>query len=197
MAHLSQENNQTLDRRSALKSIAIMAGYALTASASAAFLHGCKADTSADWTPKYLNDETSSLLAEVCERIIPKTETPGAKDALVHRYIDEALGFSFSEDDRASFITEVQKFDTVAREKYKKKFVDLTDDKKDDVLKILAAEWKAATDQKHIFKSVRDLTITGYTTSEVGAKGHFFYDPIPGPYQGCIPFDTVGKVYAL
>ena len=80
-----------MDRREALKASSLILGYTLTAGTAAALLQGCKAETKSDWTPKTLSQEQADLLAEICEAILPKTDTPGAKDALCHRYIDEML----------------------------------------------------------------------------------------------------------
>jgi hypothetical protein len=37
----------------------------------------------------------------------------------------------------------------------------------------------------------------GYFTSEVGATQVLRYDPVPGAYHGCIPFEEVGKTWAI
>ena len=50
---------------------------------------------------------------------------------------------------------------------------------------MMAEEWKKNEKDPHIFKEMRDLTVSGYCTSEQGAKQLLKYDPIPGPYKGC------------
>jgi len=43
---------------------------------------------------------------------------------------------------------------------------------------------------------IKELTITGYYTSEIGATQELKYVPVPGRYAGDIPYDTVGRAYS-
>ena len=70
-----------IDRREALKRTAMLMGGALSSSAIAGVLQGCTAQPELNWQPKFLTEDQGRLVAEVAERIIPKTDTPGAKDA--------------------------------------------------------------------------------------------------------------------
>src|SRR5689334_2563286 len=47
------------------------------------------ADT--NWKPALLNDQQNETLIALSDVIIPTTDTPGAKDALVNRYLDLVL----------------------------------------------------------------------------------------------------------
>lgn len=192
-------NKYNINRRESIKTLSLITGYAFAIGASSAFVSGCTADESATWVPSALTSDQLALIEVATERILPKTDTPGANDALVHRYIDEALANVYKQEDKDRFISNLDQFDELAREKYKKKFVELKVDKMDDILTILAKEWKDGTNSEGtpIFKELRDLTLTGFATSEVGAKEFFIYDPIPGPYKGCIPLSEVGGTYAL
>lgn len=199
------------NRREALKIISMFTGYAITAGAASAFLSGCKADPKAaastamttkagsidaPYKSVFTSDQIA-LLSDISERIIPKTDTPGAKDVGVSSYIDQTVSLFYKDADRKRFLEKLPSFDKIANDKYKKNFTQLSDENKDDVLKIMASEWKQNDKEHHIFKEMRDLTVTGYCTSEAGAKKLLVYDPVPGPYQGCIDRSTVKGVYAL
>jgi len=191
-----------MDRREALKATTLFLGYSLTAGAASALLGGCKAETSSDWQPKTLGNQEADLLAEICETILPKTDTPGAKDALCHRYIDEMLTNFYSKDKQSYFIESLQVFDDKSKSKYSKAFVALNTSEREEILSILAKEaneYKDETGEKpHIFRAVKGSTISGYFTSEVGAKGGLCeFLAVPGPYQGCIDYATIGKGYVL
>jgi hypothetical protein len=103
----------------------------------------------------------------------------------------------YSDQKRINFINQLENFNKLSREKYKKKFLELSPKLMDDILNIMVIEWKETSDDDHIFKQLRDLTVTGFATSEIGAKEFFIYDPIPGPYIGCIPYEEVMGTYAL
>ena len=53
------------------------------------------------------------------------------------------------------------------------------------------------TGGKRFFEMIRELTITGYFTSEIGAKQALKFDEIPGSWDGCIPYDQVGGSWAM
>ena len=193
-------NYNKIDRRDALKTLGMLTGYAITAGAASAFLAGCKADQKpikGKNASSLFNEEQMKTIAEIAERMLPKTDTPGAKEAGVDQYISMALTNYYKAEDQKIFLDKFQTFDKIAIDKYKKKFVELNDQNKDDVLKIMAEEWKKNEKNDHIFKEFRDLVVTGYCTSEVGAKQLLKYDPIPGPYKGCIDRSEVGGVWAL
>ncbi len=212
MTNNKDKNPISYDRREALKVISMLTGYAITAGAASSFLAGCKADPKA--TPgtstiatnsgsidtpykSVFSSDQMALITEVSERIIPKTDTPGAKDAGVSAYIDQTVSLFYKDQDKKRFIDKLASFNKIANDKYKKNFVQLTDENKDDVLKIMVSEWKQNDKEHHIFKEMRDLTVTGYCTSDIGAKKLLVYDPVPGPYQGCIDRSTVKGVYSL
>lgn len=183
-------------RRDVLKAITIGSGAILFSGATAAFLGGCKADPSPSWQAKVLTGVQPLNIERLVDRIIPRTDTPGAVDALVHRYIDEALKNNFTKEERLPFIEGLEMISKLSKKKYKREVYQLKDQEIDELLSELAEEWRNTNDE-HIFKKLRDMTVTGYVTSEEGATKHFVYDPIPGPYQGCIDFSTVGGTYSL
>ncbi len=187
-----------MNRRDILKASAIFLGYGLVGGTSVAVLNGCKADKSVDWKPSFFTQDQIDILAEAAERIIPKTDTPGAKEALVHRYIDEAVKNNFKKEEQDEALQAVGEFDLQANEKFNKKFVDISDAQKDEILQGLADASKEEGDNalKNVFPSLKSLVVSGYFTSEIGATMALIHDPIPGPYQGCIPLADVGGVYS-
>lgn len=194
-------NRTKMERRDILKASAIFLGYGLVGGTSLAVLNGCAADTSEGWKPSFFTEDQIAMLAEVAERIIPRTDTPGAKDALVHRYMDEAVINNFDQDEKEMIKTGISTFDELAKEKYKKKFVQLTTEEMDAVIQQTADDAKLAKangdDGPQLFTEIRSMVAAGYFTSEVGATQALVYLPVPGPYEGCIPLSSVGGTYAL
>lgn len=191
-----------MDRRDALKATSLLLGYTLTAGTTAALLGGCKAGTATDWTPATLSQDEVDMLAEICETILPKTDTPGAKDALCHRYIDEMLTHFYTQEEKDYYKESLKAFNDKSKDKFSKAFVALNVNEREEVLGMLAAEAKEYKDETgkkpHIFKAVQSATVSGYFTSEAGAKGGLCqFLPVPGPYQGCIDLATAGSAYVL
>ena len=47
------------------------------------------------------------------------------------------------------------------------------------------------------FNEMRQLTVTGYFTSEIGATQALEYLPIPGVFHGDVPMESGQKTWAL
>lgn len=189
-----------MNRRDAIKQASILLGGVLSASAISGVMSGCKADPKLDWAPKYFSSEEGSLLEAIAERIIPKTETAGAKDAGVHTFIDQMMADFYPEKDKTAFQEGLRKVDAAAKAAHSKSFVALTPEQQDE---ILTAQDKEAYDPNrkkddppHFFRNMKELTVLGFCTSEVGATEFLKYDPVPGAYHGCIPYSEVGAAWA-
>jgi hypothetical protein len=55
---------------------------------------------------------------------------------------------------------------------------------------------KKKEDPQHYFTMMKQLTLWGYFTSEVGSKKALRYLPVPGKYEGCIPYTKGDKAWA-
>ena len=66
------------------------------------------------------------------------------------------------------------------------------------MVKMMDDELKNNTGTDNSFyKMVKELTITGYCTSEEGATKLLKYLPVPGEYKPCIPLSEVGGAWAI
>lgn len=191
-----------MERRDILKITGLTLGYSVLGLSATALLQGCKAETKPDWIPQFFTSDEAILLEEICESILPATDTPGAKDALAHRYLDEMALHFLTEDQKNHIKQALVIFDEKSKAKFSKAFVALNVNEKEEVLGLVIEALKDYDDENgtkpHIFNLIKENTIIGYFTSEVGAKGGLGkFLPIPGPYQGCIDYATVGSVYVL
>ncbi len=188
-----------MQRREALKRITWISGGALSAPIAAGILQGCQADSSSDWMPSVLTEDQLSLVAEITETIIPATDTPGAKDALVHRYVDIMLKDIFAEEDKNRFLAELDQFAQDAQTQYGKSFVNCEPSKRAEHLKSYGESARNITNPTDIpfFTTIKQLTLSGFFTSEVGATQVLRYVAIPGKYEGCIPLEEGQKAWAV
>jgi gluconate 2-dehydrogenase gamma chain len=189
-----------MNRRDAIKQASILLGGVLSASAISGVMAGCKAEPKIDWTPKYFSADEAGLLEAIVERIIPKTDTPGAKDAGVHNFIDQMMADFYEEKDKAAFKDGLAKIEAEAKSAHGKSFVSLSPEQQDEVLTKFDKEaydpGRKKDDPPHFFKTMKELTVTGFCTSEQGATNFLKYDPVPGAYHGCIPYSEVGAAWA-
>ncbi len=118
------------------------------------------------WTPKVLNAHQQQTAATLSELIIPQTDTPGAKAALVDRFIDSILQEA-EPADRTRFLSGLAWMDARSTALFKKDFVSASPAQQADLLTKLSAE-KEDRAGVEFFQAIKSMTITGYYTSEIG-----------------------------
>ena len=199
-----------MKRRDALGRVALIMGGALSAPTMLAFLEGCKSasDTSSAMTFPF-PAERKNLVSEIAEIIIPKTDTPGAKEAKVGEFIEMMLKDCYAAKDQESFNKGLSELE-------KKDFLKATPAEQTKILTEMEASsktelTKAGEEKKKyteagkeytdagvpFFRLMKELTLIGYFTSEPGATLALDYVAVPGRYDGCIDLKPGQKTYAM
>ncbi len=137
-----------------------------------------------------LDPHQTETVATIADMIIPATDTPGARAAEVHRFIDLLLAEWAPDDDRRQFLEGLADVDARARAASAPDFLTATEAQRAAILTALDAEAqerrKAQRDAPpHFFERMKFLTVYGYCTSEVGASAELHYEVIPGSYDAC------------
>jgi gluconate 2-dehydrogenase gamma chain len=188
-----------MDRREAIKRTAWMMGGIISAPAIMGVLKGCTAKPSIDWKPEFLSQDQGVLVSQVAEIIIPKTDTPGAKDVGVPSFIDQMLKQVYKKEDQDRFLAELKAFDDAANAAHGDPFIELDAETQQAFVKkthdeAIEAERKTNDASKRPFiLMMKELTMLGYFTSEVGATKVLQYEAVPGAYKGCIPVSEAGN----
>ncbi len=189
-----------MNRREALKRVAfIMGGTVIGANL---FLEGCTRPASKDVATLF-EAETTDYLGELAEAILPKTSTPGAKEAGVGEFIPVMIRDCYDEKDQTSFLDGLNGVEARAKKDFKKGFLELTPEEKLQFVNTYDKEAKdyqtnkKEEDANHFFTMLKQLTLTGFFTSEVGMKKALRYVKIPGKYDGNYPYKKGDKAWAL
>jgi hypothetical protein len=188
-----------MDRREALKRTAWIMGGVISAPAIMGVLKGCSAKPGIDWKPEFLTKEQAAIVTQVSDIIIPKTDTPGASDVGVPSFIDRILKDVYSKEDQDRFTSGLQAFDEGAKTAHGEIFMDLDEADQQTYVKKLhdeAIQAERNTDpapKRPFVLMMKELTMLGFFTSEVGATQVLQYDPVPGAYKGCIPLSEAGN----
>ncbi len=190
--------NQLIDRREALRKTALLMGAAVSASALTGILQGCKATPELTYTPQFFTEDQARIVMEVAEIIIPKTDTPGAKDAGVPGFIDLMLKDCYKKEDQDRFIAGLTTFDAEAKTAYGDSFIYCKPEQQVElVTKIHAAALTEAKENREAKRPfilmAKELTLLGFFTSEPGATQVLQYEAVPGAYKGCIPLTEAGN----
>ncbi|MBK9508078.1 MAG: gluconate 2-dehydrogenase subunit 3 family protein [Cytophagaceae bacterium] len=214
-----------MNRRIALQRVAIMMGGAISAPTLVAMLEGCKSPSSAGTNFSLIKDY-QALVSEIAEVIIPKTDTPGAKDANVGPFIEKMLKDCYSDVQQNHFVKGLDQLEEESK-KLGSGFVKLSVENKTKVMNTmvelakkesetneaskkakevdsesgLTKEQQKKKDEVEIpvpfFTLMKELTVFGFFTSEIGATKTLDFIPIPGRYEGCIPLKPGQKAYAI
>lgn len=183
-----------MDRREALKRTAWLMGGAVSAPAILGILKGCTAKPSIDWKPVFLTAEQGTLVSEVAEIIIPKTDTPGAKEVGVPGFIDQMVNECFKKEDQDKFLNGLKAFDDEAKKEYGDVFIELDAEQQAGfVKKVHDAAVNSEDEERPFILALKELTMLGFFTSEVGATQVLQYSAVPGSYNGCVPLSEAGN----
>jgi gluconate 2-dehydrogenase gamma chain len=188
-----------MDRREAIKRTALLMGGVVSASAIAGVLNGCAAKPSIDWKPVFLSKDQANIVSEIAEIIIPKTDTPGAKDTGVPAFIDMMLKDVYAKEDQNRFLAGLKAFDEDAKKSKGDSFADLDAEQQTAFVKqkhdeaIQAEKNEKPAPKRPFILMMKELTMLGFFTSEAGATQVLQYDPVPGAYKGCIPLSEAGN----
>jgi hypothetical protein len=192
-----------MNRREALSRVAIIMGG--TVLGAEAFLSGC---TTAK-TGLVFSAEDIAFLNEVGEVIIPATNTPGAKEAKVGEFMSVMVRDCYDEKNQIIFMEGMLELKfKEAKAKIGKSFMEANAQERHDLISALDKEVQANKEAqktnpdkkngnaKHYFTMMKELTLTGFFTSEVGATKALRYVAIPGRYEGCVPYTKGDKAWA-
>lgn len=194
-----------MNRREAIRRTAIIMGYAVSASAVAGVFYSCKREApsvSASGNFSFSADQIE-LLGAIAEQIIPKTDIPGAREVGVAQYINLIVSDVYAPNEQAAFLKGLKQINQAAQAAHQKDFLDCSTEEQEALVrangeKAMQMMSKSRSNvPRPFFFMMKELTILGFFTSETIGKEYLVYDPIPGPYQGCIPYKEVGGVYAL
>ncbi|MCC7342682.1 MAG: gluconate 2-dehydrogenase subunit 3 family protein [Bryobacterales bacterium] len=128
-----------------------------------------QAASAPDWKPSVFDDHQNQTVIALTELIIPTTDTPGAKDALVNRYIDLLLRDG-EEQARIQFISGLNWIDGYAIRTGAAPFVQLPEAQQVKLLEALDAGGAGLETGQQSFRSLKALTARIYYATEVGFK---------------------------
>ncbi|WP_295771743.1 gluconate 2-dehydrogenase subunit 3 family protein [uncultured Mucilaginibacter sp.] len=189
-----------MNRREALNRVALLVGGSVIGADF--FLSGCKSGSSVD-TEDLFNQQTQAFLNEVADTILPRTQTPGAKDANVGNFMAVMVRDCYADEDQKVFKKGLKQLEEACDKKFKVGFMEATVEQRTQLLTDLDKEQAAYSKTKekeapnHYFTMVKQLTLLGYFTSEIGCTKAQRYLPVPGKYDGNYPYKKGDKAWAL
>jgi len=193
-----------IDRREAIRRVsALLGGIALIS--ETALLEACNRDRTATRAAAFTTNDVA-FLDEVADTILPETSTPGAKAAQCGAFIALMVTDTYTDRDQLVFKNGVQQVETACRQMHNTGFMTATPAQRLALLAQIDKEQKAYMDDReakraaatdaapapdtppHYFRMMKELTLLGYFTSEIGYTKAMRYQEAPGRFDPCAPY---------
>ena len=191
-----------MKRREAFKNISLFLSGTLVLPTSSIFLNSCSSpDKELDWIPKYLNNDEAFLLNELSNTIIPNSEFPGALVVGVPSEIESYIFNVLEENNINEFRDGLKDLDNYLNNnisKSSKSYYNSSLLEKTNILNTI--QKNKDSEIRKAYMSIKNLVVSSYFRSEVGATQVLKYNGpsiVLGEYKGCIPFEEVGKTWAI
>jgi hypothetical protein len=183
-----------MNRRDALKGFVLAMGGAMVG--ANVILTGCAPENQIqglEFTPKDI-----AFLDEIGEAIIPTTDTPGAKEAKIGEFMVMMVKETYSGEQQETFVSGLNMIRKDYKETTGKDFMEATVEERTSYLNDLHKKSLAhAENDPKVILMLKDLTVLGYFTSEIGATQQLRYVETPGKYDPCLEYKAGDKVFAL
>ncbi|HUH55532.1 MAG TPA: gluconate 2-dehydrogenase subunit 3 family protein [Rhodanobacter sp.] len=183
-----------MNRREWLKCMSALALSAAGAPLLAVFDAHAAAQTPAAG-PGFFSRPQADMVAAVVDIIIPRTDTPGALDAGVPRFIDQMFRDVYSKTEQARYLGALTAFERAGDTPF---------------LQLDAAQRKALVTRLHgealasgskidpvsapaFVLMTKKLAMLGYFMSEPGCTQVLQYVAVPGGYQADVPLSKAGN----
>ncbi|GHB35482.1 gluconate 2-dehydrogenase subunit 3 family protein [Mongoliitalea lutea] len=188
----------TMNRRDALKSVALMMGGAFVG--ANVLLTGCAPEDQI--VGLNFSERDIAFLDELGEAIIPTTDTPGAKATEIGAFMVMMVTDTYNAEQQQSFVDGLNLLRKDFKNATGKDFMAVNVEERTAYLNELKAAGKASVDAPAeliptILGMLQDLTVLGYFTSEIGATQQLRFYEAPGRYDACIDYTPGDRAYAL
>lgn len=176
-----------MNRREAVQRITLLLGGVLSTQLTAGLLgQTINFGRSVEVSP-----DQQALLAEVADVIIPTTDTPGAKAAHVEQFIVRVLHDCYQLEKQERFYAGLDRLQAASKSAYGKPFAELEAPARIELVK------QTTTKDREFFALLKQFTVAGYFTSEIGATQALEYLPIPGRFEGEVAMKPGQKTWAI
>lgn len=136
-----------------------------------------------------LNDQQRLSLEKMVDTFLPESDTLGAVQLNIHRFLDKLIANCYSEVEQKSFINGLDILEEKAQDLFSKSFASLESFQRETVL--LGLENEDNAEEKAFFDFAKEQVILAYTSSEYFLTNFTNYEMIPGGYDGCVDVPEV------
>jgi hypothetical protein len=186
-------------RREAIRRVSALLGGAALVGQSA-WLSGCAPTHGA--SRELFSERDVALLDEIADTILPETKTPGAKAAGVGPFIAVMVRDTYDPREQRVFLEGLETLERESRDENGGGFMASSPAQRLKLLERLDLEaieymrGPRANERPHYFRLIKELTLLGYFTSEVGYTQAQRYVETPGRFEPCTTYTVGDKAWA-
>lgn len=135
----------------------------------------------------FLTGEQRLQLQEIVNVMIPKTDTPGAKELGVNKFISTMVADCYEKQVQDEFLAGFQEVEMTSEKMYGNSFMEISGSERTAILCTLEATETAAGKMINFSPFVKGLTIAGFMSSQYVMENHLDYELVPSRFHGSFP----------
>jgi Gluconate 2-dehydrogenase subunit 3 len=185
-------------RREAIRRVSALFGGAVLVGQSA-WLTGCATGRRSS---DLLSETDVVLLDEIADTILPATKTPGAKAAGVGPFIAVMVRDTYDPGEQRTFLDGLETLERESQLQNGGGFMASSPAQRVALLERIDRETidylrqPGNADRPHYFRMIKELTLLGYFTSEIGYTQAMRYAETPGRFDPAITYAAGDKAWA-
>jgi hypothetical protein len=169
-----------MDRRKAIKNLAIVSGGLITLPQ---WMVSCGvSDTTIHQTSFSVGEQ--KILASITDTIIPAGNSIGALSVGVDKFLQKLIDDCYEKDAQDNVKTQLRSLEELAISTNKKAFADCTQAQREKLLLKFSTSINKA--EKDFFDLIKSETIRGFNTSQKVMQEYLGYKVAPGHYYGSV-----------
>lgn len=151
--------------------------------------------------------ENKDLIAALAETIIPRTDTPGARDCKVEDFIIQMIENNTARISQNRFIEGLIKLKEYSVTNFHKEYQLCPEVDQHKIMTHFEKMYSQASgilgkvERRYagnsFFHTLKSYTVEGYCTSKPGASLGLSYIAVPGRFEGCVPMNKNQKAWAI
>lgn len=186
-----------MKRREALKLSGIGLGFTLSGATLMSVISSCKQDLLKELNLQVLNQAEFDILNELSETILPKSDTPGAKDARVAEFIDLFISKIYPEELQIDFKSGLAELNQQCIHLTGKDISSCSSEERIQFISSIEEDnyiapvsiWGNTVEEGSelpFYKQIKQMSMWGYFSSEIVGKEVLLYQVLAPGYQGCV-----------
>lgn len=194
------KSKKKMNRRQILKYSAILTGTAICAPLTSVMLSGCSETLQkvpkTKIPPRFFDPEDFTLITQLMDVILPKTDSPSASEVSVNYILDNMFDQVYKSDYQIAFI---EKFSQLKSFLAAGNFDSLITKQQETLLLSLdSLPEDQRNDAYWAYIDLKQQTVAFYLNTEEIAENYLNYLPIPGEYKPCVSVKELGgKAWAI